>query len=315
MAEQAYANAGKGKQNSMKRSDGDSWDLASSVGATATMVATARAAASRRADPIINDPFAEPLVCAAGVELFARLASGELEFADIGTGWMPDFFGVRARYFDTFFPAALRAGIRQVVIVGSGLDSRAYRLEWPADAIVYEIDQPGVIEFKNSTMARLGATPTTQLRTVGVDLRQDWPTALQQAGFDSTQSTAWIAEGLMIGYLPGDAQTRLLDQVTALSAAGSQLTADHLPSGSKSVGSMILDTADIWKQHGFDVDFGALTYSHECSDAEKYLRSHGWHITSHRLTDLLRAAGMSCEDMDVGPNGQGAMHYLRATRN
>jgi methyltransferase (TIGR00027 family) len=130
------------KRRQMKRSDNDTWDLATSVGATATMVAAARAAASRQADPIINDPFAEPLVDAAGVELFARLARGELEFADVETGWVMDFFAVRTRFFDGFFPTALSAGIRQAVIVGSGLDSRAYRLEWPAGSIVFEIDQP-----------------------------------------------------------------------------------------------------------------------------------------------------------------------------
>lgn len=98
------------------------------------MAAAATAAASRQAEPIINDPFGEPLVRAVGVELFARLASGEPALADVETGWMMAFFAVRARFFDGFFPSVLSAGIRQAVIVGSGLDSRAYRLEWPAAA-------------------------------------------------------------------------------------------------------------------------------------------------------------------------------------
>ncbi|MBO0880936.1 MAG: class I SAM-dependent methyltransferase [Mycobacterium sp.] len=298
----------------MRRSDNDTWDLAKSVGATATMVATARAAASRQPDPIIHDPFAEPLVRAVGIEFFARLASGDLEFADIGTDWFPDLFAVRAAFFDRFFPAACSAGIRQAVIVASGLDSRAYRLEWPAGTNVYEIDQPEVIDFKNSTLAGLGAAPATQLHTVGTDLRQNWPAALEQAGFDPTEPTAWMVEGLMIGYLPGDAQNCLLERITAFSAPGSQLTADHLPSESKSVGSIILSTAEIWKQHGLDVGFGDLTYSHEHNDAEKRLQTHGWNTTSYRLADLLSNAGVPAGAMDLSPNGQGAMHYLTATR-
>ncbi len=296
----------------MNRSDNDTWDLATSVGATATMVAAARAAASRQADPIIHDPFAEPLVGAAGVELFARLARGELQFADVETSWIMDFFAARTRFFDDFFPTALSAGIRQAVIVGSGLDSRAYRLEWPAGSTVFEIDQPKVIEFKDSILSGLGATPATQLRPVGIDLREDWPTALRQAGFDPAQPTAWLAEGLMIGYLPCDAQNRMLDQLTALSAPGSQLTADHAPGSSISVGSNLQEAAETWKRHGFDVDFGDLIYPHERNDVEKYLQAHGWYTRVYGLADLLNAAGVSGGAQEIVLNRVEAIHYLTA---
>jgi methyltransferase (TIGR00027 family) len=299
----------------MTRSDNDSCDLSTSVGATATMVAAARAVASRQANPLVDDPFAAPLVRDAGIELFARLANGDLDFDDIGPSWMADFFGVRARFFDAFFPAALSAGIHQAVIVGSGLDSRAYRLDWPADAIVYEIDKPEVIEFKNSTLAGLGATPMTQLRTVGVDLREDWPKALQQAGFDVAERTAWLVEGLMIGYLPSQAQGLLLDTITALSAPGSQLSADYLPSRSNSIGSMMLETAKGWKEQGFDVDFGTLTFAHDRSDVIGRLQAHGWQTTARGLADLLNDAGLSDHTMNTGPNGPGAIAYLTATRS
>lgn len=299
----------------MQRSDNDTWNLATSVGATATMVAAARAAASRQADPIINDPFAKPLVHAAGIELFARLASGELEFADIETGSMMHYFAIRARFFDGFFPSALSAGIHQAVIVGSGLDSRAYRLEWPAGSIVYEIDQPEVIDFKNSVMTRVAATPATQLRTVGIDLRQDWPTALRQAGFDPSSPTAWLVEGLLIGYLPCDAQNRLLHQLTALSAPGSRLTADHLTDDSSSIGSYMQGVAESWKRHGYDVDFGDLIYPGNCNDVEKYLQTLGWHTTDHGLGDLVNGAGVSAKIPDNVLSGHDALRYLIATRN
>ncbi|MCV7401698.1 SAM-dependent methyltransferase [Mycobacterium fragae] len=299
----------------MKRSDNDTWNLATSVGATATLVAAARAAASRQANPIINDPFAGPLVRAAGVELFARVASGELEFADVETGWVVDFFAARTRFFDDFFPSAFSAGIRQAVIVGSGLDSRAYRLEWPAGSIVFEIDQPEVIEFKDSILTGLGAIAATQLCTVGIDLREDWPKALRQAGFDPEQPTAWLAEGLMIGYLPCDAQNRMLDQLTALSAPGSRLTADHVPDSSISVGSNVQEVAESWKRHGFDVAFGDLTYPHECDDVEKYLQAHGWYTRADGLADLLNAAGVSGDAGDTVLSRVETIHYLTATTN
>ena len=299
----------------MERSSNDTWDVATSVGVTATMVASARAAASRQTNPIINDPFAEPLVRAAGVELFARLASGDLEFSDIESRWFVDFFAVRARFFDGFFPEASSAGIRQAVIVASGLDSRAYRLTWPADCVVYEIDQPAVIAFKSSTLSGLGALPAAELRTVNTDLRGDWPTALREAGFDSAAPTAWMVEGLMIGYLPADAQNRMLDQITSLSATGSRLIADHLPRNSASVGAMLQGVAETWRRHGFDIDFSGLMYSHHSNDAERHLQTRGWSTSARSLTDLLSAAHVKAGDMDTSPNGQGAIKYLIASRN
>lgn len=298
----------------MKRGDDDSWDLASSVGATASMVATARTVASRQPNRLIDDPYAEVLVRAAGVDLFCRLAGGSLAYEDVGPGWMPEFFGIRARFFDRFVAAALSGSTRQVVVVGSGLDSRAYRLEWPLRTVVYEIDLPKVIEFKATTLARAGARPRTESRTVGTDLRQDWATALRDAGFDPSRPTAWIAEGPMIGYLPGEAQDRLLGQITALSAPGSQLAADHLPADSPSIGSLILEVAQTWKENGFDVDFGNLTYSHDRNDAEKFLRTHGWFVSACTITDLITAAGLSTHGLDTDPSRHGAIHYFTAAR-
>ena len=134
----------------MTRTEGDTWDLASSVGATATMVAAARAMATRADRPLINDPFAEPLVRAVGVDVLTRLATGELTPGElggdgaIGMARMADNMAVRTLYFDDFFLDATANGITQAVILASGLDSRAYRLAWPTGTTVYEIDQPEV---------------------------------------------------------------------------------------------------------------------------------------------------------------------------
>jgi methyltransferase (TIGR00027 family) len=206
----------------MARFDGDTWDLSSSVGATATGVAVGRALGSRGPNALINDPFAEPLVRAVGVDFFTRIATGELDpeqvddNGDFGMKRMGDMMGVRTRFFDDFFMAAANEGIRQAVILASGLDARAYRLAWPTGTTVFEIDQSQVIEFKTATLAELGATPTAERRAVPVDLRDDWPAALRAAGLDPTQPTAWSAEGLM----PFCRQTRRIGcWTTSLSSA------------------------------------------------------------------------------------------------
>ncbi|MGE0216654.1 class I SAM-dependent methyltransferase, partial [Mycolicibacterium sp.] len=182
----------------MARADDDTWDLASSVGATATLVAAGRALATADPDPLIEDPFADPLVRAVGVDFFTAMLDGQLDvsqFPDTSperVQAMVDGMAVRTRFFDDALLAATAGGVRQVVILASGLDARAYRLAWPAGTVVYELDQPSVIDFKTQTLAGLGAQPTATRRTVAVDLRQDWPKALRDAGFDPSAATAWL---------------------------------------------------------------------------------------------------------------------------
>src|ERR1700737_3518885 len=154
----------------MARKNNEPWDLAASLGATAPMVAAARAIATKAENPSIDDRFADPLGRGVGVDFFPRWAPGELDAADLDdseSAWrlehMPDAMAARTRYFDSFFLDATRAGIRQAVILASGLDARAYRLAGPADTTVFEIDQPPVIEFKTATLAGLRAAPTADL--------------------------------------------------------------------------------------------------------------------------------------------------------
>ena len=298
----------------MTRTEDDSRDLAGSVGITATMVATARAVASRQSNPLIDDPYAEMLVRAAGIDFFSRLASGSLDYDVVGPAWLAEFFAVRTLFFDDFVPDAVSGRARQVVIVGSGLDSRAYRLQLPSDTVVYEIDQPAVVTFKTTTLEGAGAKPRAELRTVGADLRQDWPMALRAAGFDPGRPAAWLVEGLMLGYLPGEAQERLLGQITALSAPRSRLAADYLRVDSPSLGSLINEATQTWKQYGFHIDFGDLTYPHDRNDAEQTLRDNGWSVIEHTITDLLAAAQLTTHNLGTGPDRHGAIKYLIATR-
>jgi methyltransferase (TIGR00027 family) len=307
------------------RYEGDTWDLASSVGVTATMVAAARAMATRADRPLINDPFAEPLVKAVGVDLLARLASGELNPAELNdvhdgsagsTGAMSrmaDNMAVRTKFFDEFFLGATGAGIKQAVILASGLDSRAYRLTWPAGTVVYEVDQPQVIEFKTNSLAELGAAPTADRRVVAVDLRDDWPTALRTAGFDPSQPTAWSAEGLL-GYLPPEAQDRLLDTITELSAPGSRLATESAPNPEPGDEEKMMERmqriSERWRAHGFDLDMAGLVYFGDRNEAAPYLTDHGWRLNNISIRDLFAANGLPPLEED---ERMGDMLYVSGT--
>jgi len=287
----------------MPRTEDDTWDLATSVGATATMVAAARAIATKADNPVIEDPFAEPLVRAVGVDFFTRWASGDLAAAavdDDESSWklehMPDAMAARTRFFDSFFEDATRAGVRQAVILASGLDARAYRLAWPADMTVFEIDQPEVIAFKTATLQTLGVAPQAELRTVAIDLRQDWPKALVEAGFDKNRPTAWIAEGLL-GYLPPEAQDRLMDNITALSAEGSRLAVEAIPDrperDTEQAREMMRRSTAKWREHGLELDWEDLGFEGERKDVADYLQNLGWRSVGTQMSQLLADFGLS----------------------
>jgi methyltransferase (TIGR00027 family) len=272
-----------------KRHEGDSWDLASSVGATATAVAARRAMASKGPNPLLDDPFAEPLVNAVGVDAFIRIMNGQIEVAEDDPAFTPqrlaEGMAVRTRFFDAFFLDAAAAGLRQAVILAAGLDTRAYRLAWPADTVVYELDQPQVIEFKTRTLADLGATPAADRRTVAVDLRDDWPSALRDNGLDSERPTAWIAEGLL-GYLPPDAQDRLFDNITALSSTGSRLGTGYSADIRERIAKRGRQMSERWRRLGLDLNWADLVYDGERHDVVQYLTERGWQTTVRSTPEL-----------------------------
>ncbi|HEY6648475.1 MAG TPA: class I SAM-dependent methyltransferase [Mycobacterium sp.] len=299
----------------MARTDHDTWDLASSVGVTATGVAAARALASRGPNPLIDDPFAEPLVKAVGTEIFSKMLSGEIDLDEADPSFnrqrMAEGMAVRTRFFDNFFSAATDAGIRQAVILASGLDTRAYRLPWPSGTTVYEIDQPEVIDFKTTTLADLGAHPAADLRVVGIDLRNDWPTALRGKGFDVAQPTAWIAEGLLI-YLPPDAQDQLFDNIGSLSAPGSRLATEYVPSTDIFTDERAQARSERWRRLGMNVDMRELVYDGKRSHVIRYLEAGGWHVTADDVPDLYTANGFTFPD-DEDAQAMADAKYITAT--
>jgi methyltransferase (TIGR00027 family) len=298
----------------MPRTDDDTWDLASSVGVTATMVATQRILSNR--EGLIDDPFAEPLVRAVGLDFFIRALDGEIKLDDVDPRFNmrrgAEGMAVRTRHFDKLFTDAAAAGVRQAVILAAGLDARAYRLPWPAGTTVFELDQPEVIDFKTKTLADLGAKPRADRRTLAIDLRDDWPKALRDNGFDSTQPTAWIAEGLLI-YLPPEAQDLLFDRINELSAPGSRIATEHIRDVSIFADERSQQISDRLKEYGYDIAMGDLIYHGERSDVIEYLTGHGWDVSARTMRDAYAANGFEFpEDGAMGFFND--MSYLTAVK-
>ncbi len=284
------------------RTDDDTWDIATSVGATAVLVAAARASETDRDDPLIRDPYAKVLVAGAGTgvwsfmqdaDFVSKVADADAEAAAIFQH-MGSYQAVRTHFFDDFFAGAVQAGIRQIVILASGLDSRAYRLPWPAGTTVYEIDQPKVLEYKAATLDEHGVLPLATRRAVPMDLRFDWPKALREAGFDASVPTAWLAEGLLM-YLPADAQDRLFEHITELSAAGSRVAAETAGRQADERRAQMRERFErLAAQFGIEetLNIGELTY-HDAdrADLAQWLAEHGWAASAVSSQDEMRRLG------------------------
>jgi methyltransferase (TIGR00027 family) len=298
------------------RTDDDTWEITESVGATALGVASARAAETRSENPLISDPFAQVFIDAAGDGVWnwysasplpAELVEAEPELL-LQMKAMVGYMASRTAFFDEFFLAATRAGIRQAVILAAGLDSRAWRLPWPDGTTVYELDQPRVLEFKASTLADHGAEPACNRIAVPVDLRQDWPTALQQAGFDASAPSVWSAEGLM-PYLPAAAQDLLFDRVHGLTIAGSRVAVEalgpkfHDPEYRAKRRARMDRIRALMAKVDPQRDIPSneeLFYFEEREDVGDWFRRHGWDVTVTPADELMagydRRAPQEVED-------------------
>ncbi|MCB0924306.1 MAG: class I SAM-dependent methyltransferase [Mycobacterium sp.] len=310
---------------SNSRSHDDTWDIATSVGSTAVMVAAARAKETDSPAPLIRDPYARLLVAGAGTGMWEnflddsmqdRIAAADPQAAAVFVN-MLGYQAVRTHFFDAFFTAAVATGIRQVVILAAGLDSRAYRLDWPAGTVVFEIDQPKVLEYKSATLAAHGAVPTADRREVAIDLRHDWPAALRAAGFDPARPTAWLAEGLLM-YLPAEAQDRLFEHITDLSAPGSRVSAEAVRHNAEEQRARMRER---WEKMADDlgiertVDIADLTYNDpHRADVTEWLNSHGWSATGTGSTDEMQRLNRWVEITDEDYQ-QGFSTFVVAERN
>lgn len=271
------------------RSDNDTWDITTSVGSTALFVAAARALEAAKTNPVAVDAFAAVFCRAVGGE-WAALLDGSASDHRLATPWgerFVDFQAARTRFFDDYVSAAAAAGIRQIVLLAAGLDSRAYRLRWPAHTVVFELDQPRVLEFKRQVLADYGAAPRATRVEVPVDLRGDWPRALRDAGFDPAEPSAWIAEGLLV-YLPAAAQDELFAGIAALSSPGSQVAVEE---ATPMDGAAFRAAREEERARGEEGSFFTLVYNEQHRPAAQWFGERGWDPTAVPLPALLDELG------------------------
>ena len=272
-----------------------SWDIVSGVGVTALGTAAMRAMEGYQAQPLVRDPYAAAFVEAAADQLPGKMAvTPEDAAADPDFPWsgLGLYVAVRSRFFDDFLASAAEAGLRQVVILAAGLDTRVFRLDWLPGTTVYEIDAPMVLAFKDSVLAGQGAAPRCERRTVTADLRAEWPAALKEAGFDPATPTAWIAEGLL-PYLPDEAMDSVLGHVHKLSAPGSRITADHIPGGTSAIGGSLEREIKIRSSE----DLTAIWAANQQYDPASWLLVHGWTASVSQASWAGGAYGRPMTDM------------------
>jgi methyltransferase (TIGR00027 family) len=295
------------------RSDNDQWDIASSVGYTALLVAGWRAVHAIDPQPLVRDEYAKHFITASADPYLTGLLTNP-GTSDNATAF-PRLYGVQTRFFDEFFLTAADGGIRQAVIVAAGLDSRAYRLEWPSGTTVYELDQPKVLEFKAHVLAKCGAEPAADRREVAADLRVDWSIPLTATGFDPQSPTAWSVEGVL-PYLTGAAQDVLFTRIDGLSASGSRVAVGALGSRPDRQRLATLETTYPGVNMSGEVDFSALTYDDENkTNPAAWLADHGWAVDPVRTNPELQASyGRTPRDVDVRIDAIMCSQYITAMR-
>ena len=286
----------------MTRTDDDDWDITEGVGATALGVAWSRSEEAASDCPLFTDPYAQLFVDAAmdrGWQLPPQYMIERIR--SIG-----GYAASRTKWFDEFFIAAGANGIDQAVILAAGLDARGWRLPWVEGTVLYEIEQPRVLEFKAQTLAQHDATPSvSRYVAIPVDLRQDWPKALRDAGFDPAVPTAWAAEGLL-PYLPAEGQDLLFERINELSAPGSRVAVesfgsgffdrDYLASRQEQMRRLREEAGEDASENVFDPQ--DLWYIEDRTDVADWLTEHNWEVSATESVELMTRYGRWAPDQD-----------------
>ena len=267
-------------------------------------VATARALEAQKPRPLAVDPFAE-VFCRAVGGRWADVLDGKAPHHPLNSDWgkhFVNFQGARTKYFDDYFCRAADAGVRQVVILAAGLDSRAYRLHWPTGTTIFELDRPQVLDFKRDVLTRHGAQARAERREIAVDLREDWPQALRDSGFDADKPSAWIAEGLLV-YLPATAQEQLFAGIDSLAGPGSHVAVEDGAPMSTAEFEAAVEEERAAAAEGDQRLFFRLVYNEQCAPATEWFGQRGWTAVGTPLADYLREVGRPVPgpDTEAGP--------------
>ncbi|MFC8409447.1 class I SAM-dependent methyltransferase [Arthrobacter sp. NPDC057259] len=262
------------------------------VVSTGRWIAAARAQESTRPDRLFDDPWASAL-------------AGEAGKAALATAPYNPFLPVRTRYFDDLILASA-TDCPQVVLLGAGLDTRAFRLPLPATSVLYEVDYPEAFDGKDSVLGRSPAA--CGRRTVAADLAGPWFPSLRAAGFDPALRTIWVAEGLFY-YLTAAAAEALIRSTAEASSPGSSLIADVFGTGLLDLASMA-PLVSARRKAGRELPF--------CTDAPAELFRHGgWEKC--RIVSPGQAAAkfgrLAPVPDDAGPGSNTTLrtHLVRAT--
>lgn len=271
------------------------WDVGSGPGITALGLACARAVEGTTPDRLIQDPYAPWFVEAAGVALPMLT-----HWPEPGTPVTEQqalhlhgsrYIGLRSRFYDDWLREAADAGVRQAVLLGSGLDTRAFRLDWPTGFRIFELDQAGVLDFKTAVLAARGAEAGCGHVPVGADLREQWPELLLGAGFDPSAATAWLAEGLL-AYLPAQAESELFERIDALCAPGSRVAFDRILGDLGRPGDARL--RQLSERSGVAMD--TLVNTEQRADTLVWLDGRGWKVEERSATVLAERYGRDLRD-------------------
>jgi methyltransferase (TIGR00027 family) len=268
------------------------------VGTTALGVAQVRARESARPDRLFDDPYAAAFVAAAP-DVLPRTA--DVPERSVGAAFAAHTI-FRTRCYDDHLLTACASGIRQVVLLAAGLDTRAFRLPWPDGTHLFEIDLPDVLAFKHGVLEDMGAQPNCVRTAVAEDLRADWPPTVTAAGFDATAPTAWLAEGLLIYLTDGEAR-RLLTDVDQLSTPDSRIAFEY-GTGAPS------DLVDRARNLPTMARYSALWRGGLAGDGAEWLRDHGWRTTVHPLAELAAGYGRPVR----GTSASGLLTAVREAR-
>lgn len=177
------------------------------IASTSLLTAAMRAAESRRSESegrLFVDPYAELLAGKEGELLLQR--------ALVESGDQPAI-AIRTKFIDDRFLSAMNQGIRQIVILATGMDTRAYRLDFHADTHIFELDRKEVIDYKTEKLKTI--QPRCHLTSLNVDLREEWQKQLLQAGFKQNERTLWLVEGLLM-YLEEEQVITLFKKINSL---------------------------------------------------------------------------------------------------
>ncbi|WP_225727414.1 MULTISPECIES: SAM-dependent methyltransferase [unclassified Nocardia] len=264
------------------------------VAMTAVGVAVIRARESERPDRLYDDPLAREFVEAARAG-FAETEGGVDRWSRIEA--VADAFytgrSVAVRLVDDAVRAGIESGCRQVVLIGAGLDTRAFRMPLPAGTRWFEIDLPELFAFKEPVLAAAGAVPGCVRAVIAQDLRGDWAKPLREQGFRPDEPTQWVDEGA-IPYLLHEDALRVVTTITELSAPGSRfgvarLKVDPNQPHYRELAELVGGDPE-WTPHGLG------------PGAEDWLREHGWRTEfrgwDEMVAELDRPAALN--DPDVG---------------